>query len=61
MNFVDPKEIDIPRHGTKNRYKTILPSKFLELNSLHLSLPYHFPLSRLSHTHQIWNCKHDQV
>lgn len=31
MNFVDPKEIDIPRHGTKNRYKTILPSKFLEL------------------------------
>ena len=29
MNFVDPKEIDIPRHGTKNRYKTILPSKFL--------------------------------
>lgn len=35
MNFVDPKEIDIPRHGTKNRYKTILPSKFLELSSLH--------------------------
>ena len=33
MNFVDPKEIDIPCHGTKNRYKTILPSKFLELNS----------------------------
>lgn len=32
MNFVDPKEIDIPRHGTKNRYKTILPSKLLELN-----------------------------
>jgi hypothetical protein len=31
MNFVDPKEIDIPRHGTKNRYKTILPSKFLDL------------------------------
>uniref|UniRef100_A0A8C6W4C4 protein-tyrosine-phosphatase n=1 Tax=Nannospalax galili TaxID=1026970 RepID=A0A8C6W4C4_NANGA len=30
MNFVDPKEIDIPRHGTKNRYKTILPSKFLD-------------------------------
>uniref|UniRef100_A0A452V5V9 protein-tyrosine-phosphatase n=1 Tax=Ursus maritimus TaxID=29073 RepID=A0A452V5V9_URSMA len=26
MNFVDPKEIDIPRHGTKNRYKTILPN-----------------------------------
>lgn len=28
MNFVDPKELDIPNHGTKNRYKTILPSKF---------------------------------
>lgn len=50
MNFVDPKEIDIPRHGTKNRYKTILPSKFLELNSLqckaqafsYLTLPHHF-------------------
>ncbi|KAM9073301.1 receptor-type tyrosine-protein phosphatase R isoform 1-T7 [Megaptera novaeangliae] len=26
MNFVDPKEIDIPCHGTKNRYKTILPN-----------------------------------
>lgn len=29
MNFVDPKEIDIPSHGTKNRYKTILPSKWI--------------------------------
>ncbi|XP_029453042.1 receptor-type tyrosine-protein phosphatase R [Rhinatrema bivittatum] len=26
MNFVDPKEIDISSHGTKNRYKTILPN-----------------------------------
>ncbi|XP_053114051.1 receptor-type tyrosine-protein phosphatase R isoform X2 [Hemicordylus capensis] len=26
MNFVDPKEINIPSHGTKNRYKTILPN-----------------------------------
>ncbi|XP_063783536.1 receptor-type tyrosine-protein phosphatase R isoform X1 [Pseudophryne corroboree] len=26
MNFMDPKEIDIPSHGTKNRYKTILPN-----------------------------------
>ncbi|KAM3832607.1 receptor-type tyrosine-protein phosphatase R isoform 1-T1 [Vipera latastei] len=26
MNFVNPKEIDIPSHGTKNRYKTILPN-----------------------------------
>uniref|UniRef100_A0A8C8S5K7 protein-tyrosine-phosphatase n=1 Tax=Pelusios castaneus TaxID=367368 RepID=A0A8C8S5K7_9SAUR len=26
MNFVDPKEIAIPSHGTKNRYKTILPN-----------------------------------
>ena len=33
MNFVDPKELDIPSHGTKNRYKTILPSKSTE--------PYH--------------------
>lgn len=58
MNFVDPKEIDIPRHGTKNRYKTILPSKFLELNSLHgktqafphLTLPHHFPSSTSTYT-----------
>lgn len=65
MNFVDPKEIDIPRHGTKNRYKTILPSKFLELNSLHckmqafphLPLPRHFPSSQLPHSHQIGSCK----
>lgn len=27
MNFTDPKELDIPNHGTKNRYKTILPSE----------------------------------
>ncbi|XP_034019820.1 receptor-type tyrosine-protein phosphatase R [Thalassophryne amazonica] len=26
MNFIDPKELDIPNHGTKNRYKTILPN-----------------------------------
>ncbi|XP_064174748.1 receptor-type tyrosine-protein phosphatase R [Anguilla rostrata] len=26
MNFVDPKELDISSHGTKNRYKTILPN-----------------------------------
>ncbi|XP_053572760.1 receptor-type tyrosine-protein phosphatase R [Bombina bombina] len=26
MNFVDPKEINVPSHGTKNRYKTILPN-----------------------------------
>ncbi|XP_043912942.1 receptor-type tyrosine-protein phosphatase R isoform X2 [Protopterus annectens] len=26
MNFGDPKELDIPSHGTKNRYKTILPN-----------------------------------
>ncbi|XP_066579784.1 receptor-type tyrosine-protein phosphatase R isoform X2 [Amia ocellicauda] len=26
MNFVDPKELDIPSHGTKNRYKSILPN-----------------------------------
>ncbi|XP_029018726.1 receptor-type tyrosine-protein phosphatase R [Betta splendens] len=26
MNFVDPKELDIPNHGPKNRYKTILPN-----------------------------------
>ncbi|KAL7827728.1 hypothetical protein AOLI_G00308800 [Acnodon oligacanthus] len=26
MNFVDPKDLDIPSHGTKNRYKTILPN-----------------------------------
>ena len=65
MNFVDPKEIDIPRHGTKNRYKTILPSKFLGLASLcckaqafpHFPLPPHFPSSRLPHSHQTWSCK----
>ncbi|XP_030634434.1 receptor-type tyrosine-protein phosphatase R [Chanos chanos] len=26
MNFVDPKELDIPSHGTKNRYRSILPN-----------------------------------
>ncbi|KAL4660245.1 receptor-type tyrosine-protein phosphatase R isoform X2 [Arapaima gigas] len=26
MNFVDPKELDIPTHGTKNRYRSILPN-----------------------------------
>lgn len=26
MNFTDPKELDIPNHGPKNRYKTILPN-----------------------------------
>ncbi|XP_026779032.3 receptor-type tyrosine-protein phosphatase R isoform X2 [Pangasianodon hypophthalmus] len=26
MNFVDPKDLDIPGLGTKNRYKTILPN-----------------------------------
>uniref|UniRef100_A0A8D3CRY0 protein-tyrosine-phosphatase n=1 Tax=Scophthalmus maximus TaxID=52904 RepID=A0A8D3CRY0_SCOMX len=27
MNFIDPKELDVQNHGTKNRYKTILPSE----------------------------------
>uniref|UniRef100_H3C9X7 protein-tyrosine-phosphatase n=1 Tax=Tetraodon nigroviridis TaxID=99883 RepID=H3C9X7_TETNG len=26
MNFIDPKELDIPNHGAKNRYRTILPN-----------------------------------
>ncbi|KAM9705760.1 receptor-type tyrosine-protein phosphatase R isoform 1-T3 [Menidia menidia] len=26
MNFIDPKELDVPNHGPKNRYKTILPN-----------------------------------
>ncbi|XP_013890225.1 receptor-type tyrosine-protein phosphatase R [Austrofundulus limnaeus] len=26
MNFIDPKELDIPNYGTKNRYRTILPN-----------------------------------
>uniref|UniRef100_A0A8D3A361 protein-tyrosine-phosphatase n=1 Tax=Scophthalmus maximus TaxID=52904 RepID=A0A8D3A361_SCOMX len=26
MNFIDPKELDVQNHGTKNRYKTILPN-----------------------------------
>ncbi|KAL2303535.1 hypothetical protein Nmel_008806, partial [Mimus melanotis] len=34
MNFVDPKEYDIPGLVRKNRYKTILPSKFLLFKSL---------------------------
>lgn len=33
MNFVDPKEYDIPGLVRKNRYKTILPSKFLLFKS----------------------------
>lgn len=28
MNFVDPKEYDIPGLVWKNRYKTILPSEY---------------------------------
>lgn len=31
MNFVDPKEYDIPGLVRKNRYKTILPSEYLLL------------------------------
>lgn len=27
MNFTEPSELDVPNHGTKNRYKTILPSE----------------------------------
>lgn len=38
MNFVDPKEYDIPGLVRKNRYKTILPSKFLCLKSLRQSV-----------------------
>lgn len=26
MNFTEPSELDVPNHGTKNRYKTILPN-----------------------------------
>ncbi|XP_045894833.1 receptor-type tyrosine-protein phosphatase R [Micropterus dolomieu] len=26
MNFIDPKDLDIPNYGPKNRYKTILPN-----------------------------------
>lgn len=29
MNFVDPKEYDIPGLVRKNRYKTILPSEYM--------------------------------
>lgn len=32
MNFVDPKEYDIPGLVRKNRYKTILPSKYCFLS-----------------------------
>lgn len=42
MNFIDPKELDIPNYGTKNRYRTILPSEYLLLlrdASKHRSLP----------------------
>lgn len=35
MNFVDPKEYDIPGLVRKNRYKTILPSEY----SLPLDVP----------------------
>lgn len=31
MNFVDPKEYDIPGLVRKNRYRTILPSEYLLL------------------------------
>lgn len=45
MNFVDPKEYDIPGLVRKNRYRTILPSEYLlpqggeELGSCHLGRP----------------------
>ncbi|XP_061662419.1 tyrosine-protein phosphatase non-receptor type 5 isoform X5 [Syngnathoides biaculeatus] len=26
MNFTDPKRVDVPNHGSKNRYETILPN-----------------------------------
>lgn len=32
MNFIDPKELDVPNCGTKNRYRTILPSEYLVLS-----------------------------
>lgn len=59
MNFVDPKEIDIPRHGTKNRYKTILPSKFLELIAFPVKpcCPTHFRLT-LFNPHNTYQTAH---
>lgn len=41
MNFVDPKEYDIPGLVRKNRYKTILPSKFLLFKSLRQAGLFH--------------------
>lgn len=38
MNFVDPKEYDIPGLVRKNRYKTILPSKFPAFKSLSVTV-----------------------
>ncbi|MED6268782.1 hypothetical protein CHARACLAT_026000 [Characodon lateralis] len=50
MNFIDPKELDIPNHGTKNRYKTILPSKCSVLlrssNTSKTAMNPHFPLNQ---------------
>lgn len=40
MNFVDPKEVDIPTHGTKNRYRTILPSRNFVYLSIYLCAIY---------------------
>ena len=59
MNFVDPKEIDIPRHGTKNRYKTILPSKFLSflffLTEVGLQVGWMGSLGLVDANYDIWN------
>lgn len=57
MNFVDPKEIDIPRHGTKNRYKTILPSKFLCFTAHISPLTHHFQSAQHPHVHLNSNYK----
>lgn len=37
MNFIDPKELDIPNYSIKNRYRTILPSEYLLLRSSNTS------------------------
>ena len=38
MNHPSEKDFNVPGHGTKNRYRTILPSKFLFILAIKVAL-----------------------
>lgn len=41
-NFVNPEDLDIPGHASKDRYKTILPSKEHKGAECRIKLTYPF-------------------